>query len=337
MKTIKIYGVPWHTSHQRELANLPFVEEYALQINPYRYWGDVQRPMPSNMHYVTHYEKGYYDLAILHIDQQSIYNPEKGDRISKGRLYGELNSIVDDIPKVVINHMTPFHDKYETDEIITIIKKMVGNNVMIVNSHEAGKQWGWGYSIIHGLNPDDWFDLKKEPRCIVSLSPAGMEKAYRRIFLETVARILKVKKVPFYWINVDITFNTFDDYRNFIGRSLVYFNPTWQSPMPRSRTEAMMSGACIVTTPYQDADTFIVNGVNGFLTSKAKITDPRIMDNPQYAADLIERLVLKEPDLAIKIGKEGKKTAIEKFHVNNFILQWAKMLKDKLNIDVDYE
>lgn len=332
MRKLKIYGVPWHTSHQRELANLPFVGEYNLQINPYRYWGDVQRPMPPNMKYVDHYERGYYDLAILHLDQQSIYDLSIGERLSKGRIYNELNSVVDDIPKIVINHMTPFHDRLETADVIKRIKSMVGNNFMVTNSREAAKQWGWGYPIIHGLNPNDWWDLPKEPRCVVSLSPAGMEKAYRRIFLESVIRLLKTKRVPFSWINVDISFNTFDDYRDYIGRSLVYFNPTWNSPMPRARTEAMLSGCCIVTTPYQDIDTYIKDGVNGFLTSKARIIDPRVIDNPQYSADLIERLVMNEPELAMKIGQEGKKTAIDKFHISNFHNQWIKFITEVVGI-----
>src|SRR3990167_5133833 len=147
MKKFKVIGVPWHTAHQYELAKLPFIEEYNLLVNPWRYWGATQRPMPENMKMVFNYEKDYYDFAILHIDQQSIYNPETNDRISKGRLYTEVNELIKDIPKIVINHMTPWHDKYETPKVIEIIKKMIGDNFMVVNSFEAAKQWGWGYPI----------------------------------------------------------------------------------------------------------------------------------------------------------------------------------------------
>lgn len=327
-RKFKVIGVPWHTAHQYELAKLPFIEEYALMVNPWRYWGDVQRPMPDNMHYVTEYKKDYYDFAILHIDQQSIYDPDAGDRITKGRLYQEMNELVQDIPKLVINHMTPFHDKYDTAYVVNIIKKMVGDNFMITNSFEAAKQWGWGYPIHHGMDVDEWWDLPKEPRAVVALSPAGMEKAYRRIYLHTVMRILKQDyQVPFFWIGVDKRFDTFEGYRDFLGRSLVYFNPTWQSPMPRSRTEAMLSGCCTITTPYQDADTFIKNGENGFLTSMEQIRDPRIMDNPKFAADLIARLVLEEPEKAIEIGKKGRETARELFTSQKFAKRWEEMLK----------
>lgn len=281
------------------------------------------------MNEVTHYEKGKYDLAILHIDQQSIYDPEKGDRISKGRIYEELNETIDDIPKVVINHMTPFHDKYDSDKVVRKIKNLVGDNHMLVNSHTAQGQWGWGNSIIHGMTTDEWWDLPKEPRVVVSLSQAGMEKAYRRIFLHAVIRQLREREVPFIWIGVDRRFDSFDAYRDFLGRSLVYLHPAWQSPMPRARTEAMLSGACVVTTPYQDANTFIKEGENGFLTSKVKTKDPRIMDSPEYTADLLEKLVLHEPKRAREVGQRGKEFARGKFNSKNFAKQWESFLKEK--------
>jgi len=326
-KKLRVISYPWHTSHQHYLTQLKYWSEYCLLRNPYRFWALTQRPEPPKVKYVNYYEPGKYDLAILHIDQQALWFPEDDDRYAKGRLYYEVNQLIKDIPKIVINHMTPFHDKYDGPEIIRRIKRLIGDNIMVVNSYEAAKQWGWGYTIIHGMKPEDWWDLPKEPRVVVALSQAGMEKAYRRIFLHQVIRKVKELKVPFVWIGVDKKFNTWDDYRDFLGRSLVYFNPTWQSPRPRARTEAMLSGCCVVTTPYQDADTFIEDGVNGFLTSKALIKDPRVMDNPDYTARLLRRLVFDEPELALKVGQEGKKTALKLFNFKRFEEQWGKLLK----------
>ena len=280
-------------AHQYELAKLPFIKQYDLLINPYRTWGTQSRPMSEKFNWVTEYKKNYYDFAILHVDQQSIYNPDAGDRIHKGRLFQEVRSIIGtDCPVIIINHMTPFHDKYDSAFVVEAIKGLVNDDFMIVNSNEAAKQWGWGQVVTHGLDVNEWWDLPKEPRAVTVLSQAGMEKAYRRIFLTTVKRILSEMGVPFKWVGVDIKFNSFDEYRDYLGRSLVYFNPTWQSPRPRARTEAMLSGACIVTTPYQDADLFIKDGVNGFLTSQVKNKDPRIMDNPEYTANIIKWLVM---------------------------------------------
>lgn len=327
-KKLRVFGVPWHVGHQYELAQLPFIENYDFCINPYRVWGESSRPFPKNGRWVTHYEKGKYDLAILHVDQQSIYNPEQGDRIHKGKLYMELRAAIgNDVPIVTINHMTPFHDKYDSPFVVDFIKKMTEGTTMVVNSYEAQKQWGWGHTITHGLHAEDWLDLPKEPRAVTVLSPAGMDKAYRRIFLTTVKRMLGEMGVPFTWVGVDRKFSNFEDYREFLGRSLVFFMPTWQSPRPRARTEAMFSGACVVSTPYQDANTFIKHGENGFLTSRTVIQDPRVMDNPEMTAQLIKRLVIDEPELALKIGQEGKKTAMELFNFDVFTQQWVDLLK----------
>jgi len=329
MKKLKVFGVAWHVAHQHELAKLPFFERYDLVINPYRVWGESHRPFPEKAHLVTHFKRNYYDLAILHVDQQSIYNPNTGDRIHKGKLFMEIRSVIgDDCPIIVINHMTPFHDKYESPYVVKFIKEMTEGCFMITNSFEAQRQWGWGKAVIHGLDPTEWYDLPKEPRAVTVLSPAGMEKAYRRIFLHTVRRYLDEMGVPFFWVGVDRKFSSFEEYKEFLGRSLVFFMPTWQSPRPRSRTEAMFSGACVVTTPYHDADTFIEHGVNGYLTSKYTIKDPRTMDNPKYTADLIKKLVIDEPDTAIRIGQAGKKTANKLFTTEHFQKQWLEVLKE---------
>jgi len=251
---------------------------------------------------VTHFRKNYYDFAILHVDQQSIFDLKRGDRIHKGKLYMELREVIgDDCPIVTINHMTPFHDKYDSPYVVDFIKEMTKGTFMITNSYEAAKQWGWGHPVIHGMDVDEWWDLPKEPRGVVVLSPAGMEKAYRRVFPNTVRRMLSEMKVSLVWIGVDKKCDSFDEYREFLGRSLVFFMGTWQSPRPRARTEAMLSGCCVVTTPYQDADTFIEHGVNGFLTSTGTTKDPRVMDNPEVTAKLIKRLIM-DPRLPINRG-----------------------------------
>lgn len=260
---------------------------------------------------MPYYEPGKYDVAILHIDQQCI-----DPMIGKGVLYRNLNKVIQDIPKIVINHGTPIWpekwegrnswklpyelmekkdnqwivkdkkevEKYQIDflinggktvcnsDVVEIdgMKKLVGNNTMVVNSFRAREQWGWGHTIWHGLNSDEWWDLPKEPRAIITQSPAGLDYYYNRSLLSDIRSSL-AEDYGIHFIQVGHPMHgwMFDAhprypelggwgaYKDYIGRSLIYINPTKESPMPRSRTEAMLSGCCVLSTPYHDADKFL--------------------------------------------------------------------------------
>ena len=301
--------------HQFEIANMPFIEQYDLLVNPYRTWGTNSRPFPEKCNWVTHYEKGKYDFAILHLDQQCV-----NSRIGKGELYKQVNEVIQDIPKIVINHMTPLHDSLPDSEVVRRVKELVGDNFMICNTFEARKMWGWGKTVIHGMDIDDWQSNPKEPRATIYVSPAGMEKAYKREILRNTISLLNEWGFKFYWIGTDVKFKTFDEYRDWLSRSLVYLNLTHQSPRPRARTEAMLSGCCIVTNRQQDADTFIENGKNGFLVD----------EDPVQVATLVSELLTSRCAEAKRIGEVGRKFAQKEFSRENFEKQWLEVIKEVL-------
>ena len=197
-------------------------------------------------------------------------------------------------------------------------------SVIIFNSYKAKSQWGFdsdprAITIWHGLEKEDWEDSPKEPRVVTMISPGGLDRYYDRTFLRAVKEELYERDIVHCHITVDVQFKSFEEYKKFLGRSLVYFNPTKESPMPRARTEAMLSGCCVVTTPHQDADMFIRSGENGIIV-------PR---NPKVAADIIEGLIY-DYKKAIAIGQEGKKTAQEIFSGDRFRKEWREMLRKLL-------
>lgn len=85
----------------------------------------------------------------------------------------------------------------------------------------------------------------------------------------------------------------FSQYVKAIGEYLIFMNPTLLSPMPRSRIEAAMTGACIVTTNHHDEDMWIKQGVNGYYTNDASEMREMITD------------LLEHPDKAMQIGRTG--------------------------------
>lgn len=272
--------------------------------------------------WVTHYEPGVYDAAILHLDQQCI-EPELWSR-GKGGLYRDLNEVIKDIPKIVIMHGTPYYpEKFSKDQVVERVREIVGENTMVTNSRQCAKDFGFGHPIVHGLDPAEWYDLPKEPRVVTMISPGGLDKYYDREFLEAIREELAERGIMHCHITVDFISKDWEDYKNFLGRSLIYLHPCKDSPMPRSRTEAMLSGCCVLTTPWQDAGDFIRHGENGYIIGDEKTGIPR---NPKAVADLIEKLIY-DYKVAVALGQEGKKTALERFSVERYHNDWKNLLE----------
>jgi len=336
MKKIRIFSLPWHLSHQAELLKLPF--EWTYLINHTRKWDERVRLMPEHLKWVPYYEDSKYDLAILHVDQQCLL-----PRLGKSILFREVFSIVKrKIPIIVINHGTPVYpelfiqmaeqdgygNKEENGEAWARDKMkelLQGVDAVVVNSYEAQKQWGFGQTIIHGLDKEEWFDLRKEPRVVTFISPAGIGQKYygRRLFNETREILKEEYGIESIWISEDFKPGNWNEYREFLGKSLVYFNPTIGLPMPRTRTEAMFSGCCIVTTRHQDADIFIKDGENGFICK----------DNPEDAAKKIAWCIEHYKE-SVEIGQKGKQTAYELFSGERFRSDWISLIEKTLKTKI---
>ena len=320
---IKIFGHLNHLGNQYEMLKLAKnypVKFYWFENNVRRWTAYSPRPEPTTwlnddeFEWVTHYEPGKYDMAILHLDQQAA-----DPLIGKGQLYRQLNEVIQDIPKLVFNHGTPMWDEMFTEDFVINggdvhttkgvhhidgIKAIVGDNQMIVNSYEAVERWGWGYPLIHGMDKDEWWDLPKEPRVTISLSPGGLDKYYNRQLLSAIkAEVHRKCGLDVQHVMVNYKAQDWNDYRQFLGKSLIYINPTLDSPMPRARTEAMLSGCCVLTSKYHGAGDYIEHGKEGFI----------MPDNPMSYAETIYQLIFHNYKDALAIGQAGKAKATKLF------------------------
>jgi glycosyltransferase involved in cell wall biosynthesis len=332
-KKLKILKSPWHLAHDYDLMMaLKDVADFDLLINYTRRWDTKIRPFPKNAKWVSHIEKGKYDLAILNIDQQCS-NP----RLNKSVLTQNMKQVIKeqepDLPIVFINHGTPVYPEtypdtsakegYISKQLRYEILKIVGDDYMVVNSHQAQKDWRKGTAIIHGMDKDEWyFSDAKEPRVATFISVAGIgDRYYNRSFLAETIDYLKMKHgIYLQWINTPGCFKAKDieDYKQYLSKTLIYFNPTYASPMPRSRTEAMLSGCCIITTRSHDAEEFIIEGHNGFFVPH---------DNYEYAGDLIAKLMKEKYQIAKQVGRNARETAIQKFSRERYRDDWINFLK----------
>jgi len=277
---------------------------------------------------VSYYEPGKYDLAVLHVDQQCV-DPD----IGKGKLYRDLNEVITDIPKIVINHGTPMWDeRYDEDMVINGgvvydskgkphqldgMKRLIGDNYMVVNSYESVKRWGWGWPIIHGIDKNDWPDLPKEPRVCISLSPGGLDKYYNRSLISAIkGNVQELMGHNLTHFNINFDPKDWEDYKLFFSSSLIHIYPFKDSPMPRARSEAMLSGCCVLTSKYQNADEFIKTGVNGFI----------VPDNPVSYAETIFQLLNYNYRDTVKIGQQARKDAQKLFDLDRYLDDWEKLI-----------
>jgi glycosyltransferase involved in cell wall biosynthesis len=330
-KKLRAFKSPWHLAHDEALITaLKGYVDFDLLINYTRRWDDRIRKLPSNAKWVNRFEVGKYDFAILNIDQQCTE-----ENLNKAVLVKHLKSIVSkdkNCKRIWINHGTPIYPEkfpdgvlktnFVSKKLIEEINKIIGDDLVVVNSHQAKKEWGRGKVIIHGISGKEYRPKTKEPRVASFISFQGIgDKYYNRSYLIEVMQILMEKySVKLQWINTPTCFNakTHKDYKEFLAKTLIYFNPTFGSPMPRSRTEAMLSGCCVITTPHHDADTFIKNGENGFLVPH---------NHSRLCADVIYKLLCNY-NLAVDIGKRGRETALKEFSPKKYSKNWINFLKE---------
>lgn len=108
----------------------------------------------------------------------------------------------------------------------------------------------------------------------------------------------------------------YEAYRHMLAEALIYFSPTRRAPMPGARTEAMLSGCCVVSVPGNDVERFIEHGKTGF-----------IAEDYMQAMTLMLAL-LRRPEKAWEIGQRGRRAARDTFAHPGFVVQWLRVLSE---------
>lgn len=324
-RKIKIFGYGWHTAHQHDLLKIPNTEWFYIKNRIKPAWTIANRPYPKNLSEVDHYEPGKYDLAVLHVDQQCLFGHPKGIP------YRELDKKIQDIPKIVINHGTPHYQEYPSEFIAARMRELIGSNTMVVNSFEAREEWGFGEAIIHGMDDNEFSSDKfreVKRRVVTVMSPGnpngqhdldGWAEYYGRRMYDEIKKRLSDLGVEVVHIGKDITFQSFEEYRKYLSESLIYLNPTRHSPMPRSRTEAMFSRCCVVTTPYHGAGKIFKHGENGFLFETADEAVSIVME------------IIDDQKRAFKIGCEGIEAARKLFSYERYHGEWMNLIEKTIH------
>lgn len=305
MKRYRILKYPWHTGHDYELVKLP--HDFFFLTETHRNWARSQRPIPSQVTWVPTSDSVETDCMILHLDQWSFDEPAK--RFLFLRYRDSYSG-----PKIVINHGSNAVDGMPSDVLATLVEGCY----MVCNSATALRYWGMEQSrhIMHGMSPEEWAPTNYGRPEVLVIQPYSSAHGIVR----NIAGIEKAEQfVPITWIGRDVRFDSFAKFRHFLQSSSIYFNPSYASANPRSRTEAMLTGLAIVTTASNGEEEYIENGRNGFCSNDFD--------------ELIEYLIYlhKRPDEVRRLGIAGRETAQRVFNIDRFISQWNDLLSDILD------
>lgn len=100
------------------------------------------------------------------------------------------------------------------------------------------------------------------------------------------------------------------DLAAFAARYRFLFNPIRYTSMGLAVIEAMMVGLPIVALATTEMVTVIRDGQNGFID-----TDPgRLLERM--------RILLEDRDLARALGREARRTALQRFNIDRFVADW---------------
>jgi glycosyltransferase involved in cell wall biosynthesis len=110
--------------------------------------------------------------------------------------------------------------------------------------------------------------------------------------------------------NLSKAAGSLDELADAYASSVAYINTSLHSPIPMAVLEAMSSACVVISTATSALPDIINNGVNGFITNdKAKLR--------QLCKD-----VLAHPEDYEEIGKNARKTILERFNSKRFLEQW---------------
>lgn len=349
---LKILTYRWHVGHQYDLWKLP--HDFTLSFGKSGIaasWDYGKRPLPGNATFRRMKDPGDlkgFDLAILHFDD-FVLHPELAQGAVSSCWGNQFKFILENFegPKVAICHgVPPFkgacdpgYDKPDRGEIIESYRRemveYLGDTLVICNSHQAQKEWGFKHSkvIWQAFDPLMYPPASGEKGIISVVGGIKTRPLYRGydLYLDVMERIgwradflgddLKnvVEKPALvrsdYSSDNEWGLANYHNYVSFLRRYGIFFDPTLRSPMPRTRGEGMLCGLAMVLTDSHDASMFIENGRNGFVSSR-----------PEELAAILDAL-LRNADLRKSIGRRGRETAMELFHINRFQSNWRETLE----------
>jgi glycosyltransferase involved in cell wall biosynthesis len=298
---MRILSFVTHTPHAYDLANALHDSQFDLIGT----WNEQQRPIPSNVRFMEMPDYGNYDLAIGHVG-------------------GETEAIIptgfDKVPLILISHGAgePFQSnnelKIDPKEIAKSCKdyKVVCCNEKEMNywKEQGVKNATW---IWHGMK-DEFKQCQYRDKKAIIVNSGGWP------YMNNVPLLEELHKRGIAWMQKDFQINSFEDYKNKLAEYNVYISGTRYSSFPRSRSEAMHAGLCVLTTHNWDEDKFFIPGKNPNMFLVENDADNIMQTYNSISLNLIE-----------EVGKHGQQTAKDAFGLDKYRASWLKVIDEVLH------
>src|SRR5437763_41472 len=165
----------WHVAHQYEIYKLPF--DFTLVTGTGTgitdQWSPDERPLLPNvcLSRVEDINLADFDLAIVHFDE-NVLSPDLGNGVLSPDWGDTFRWFLDNVklPMVAVCHGTaPFVgqyganpgliEKFDTyDADADLLRSALANVPVVVNSHQAAREWRFSKTRIiwHGLDPQEF-------------------------------------------------------------------------------------------------------------------------------------------------------------------------------------
>lgn len=302
MSKYKILDFYVHQGAQRELFKTGH-DFYLVGANgEVPHWNVEHRPLGSNVRLISEKQAEVMDFDIVIIRTPISYSRYK-------KFLNRNNAGI-----AAIQTVDPIWLPKEVEHIVWNSRQAMKNKLSFYrNRHQ--------HFIPHGYDPEEF-------------RPLGIEKNNRVL---TIANHFKKRELIMgysLWNSVRGKINvcdvvgsknedvpgaiehlqSMDDLIECYNRYSVYFNPTIQSVMPRTRAEAAMCGMPIVSTTNYD--------FANFFTEKEAI----FANTANEAIYGINKL-LKSKAMQKEYGEKARQIAIKHFHIDDYLSRWNAIFK----------
>lgn len=303
-----------HPAHQYCLAKLGH-SFFFLRENLTYDWRVNTRPQPYNCYFINIANPNDFDLIITHNSRQ----------VRQVENWKESGILTKDIPLIYIFHFQPSGGD---DEKEGMASKLEGYH-LVFNSYDSQKSWGMPNesqrTIIHGFDQDEWRKWKGGINGVLTVAGRMGDRPHVTgyPFWKDVVTSLECEKLVMgskwdkmmKWEKGIVRHSkNWDDLKKTMANYDVYFSPTHESPFPRARSEAFVTGMPMVTTPDHNVNLYVEHSINGFIT-----------DDAEEAVYYIN-LLLADKDLRKRFSKNAREKAREVLNIDRFLKEWNDLL-----------